>query len=173
MPGSQLEYGYNALSSNHAFGSERRLTILFTVVFVAHSRPSRSIRVHTSHVIVIVVVSNLSHDPVHIRNHLVLDLHFLVPEVRLDRLMFLLVERRECVFWARFGDKFEIESSSRARAEVHAHSREYDLVYVGQLDEGGLFRHEEDIFLKEEKIALDSFQVGFDTGEAGMAEDID
>lgn len=33
---------------------------------------------------------------------------------------------------------------------------------VGELDEGRLLRHEEDVFLEQEEVALDGLEVGLD-----------
>lgn len=41
---------------------------------------------------------------------------------------------------------------------------------IGELNEGWLLGHKEDVFLEEEEVALDSFQIGFDAGVTITAE---
>ena len=71
--------------------------------------------------------------------------------------MLLLVDRRERVLGPELRDDLHIE---RARGgDAGADAGKDDLMNVGDFDEHGLFRDEEDEFFEHEEIALDGFQV--------------
>lgn len=99
---------------------------------------------------------------VDIRDHLVLQPELFILEVRLHRLVFLLVDRRERVLRSCLGDDLEIERTSGGSTHARANAREDTLVDIRELDERRLFGDEEDVFFEDEEIALYSLEVRFD-----------
>ena len=80
--------------------------------------------------------------------------------------MLLLVDRREAELRSTLCDDLDIEGSRSRSAHAGTNTGEDDLVDVLDLDEGGLFADEEDVFFKQEEVALNSFEIGFDAGVA-------
>ena len=77
--------------------------------------------------------------------------------------MFIPIDRRKVVFWSTFGDYFEVKGSPGRSSCTGTHTGENHLVDVANLDQSGLFGDKEDVTLKKEEIALNGFEVGFET----------
>ena len=83
--------------------------------------------------------------------------------------MFISIDRREIVFWTALSHDFKVESSSRRSSCTGTYTGKDYLVDVANLDQSRLFGDEEDITFKEEEIALNGFEIGFETWVAVSA----
>jgi hypothetical protein len=74
----------------------------------------------------------------------------------------LFIDRRERIFGPMFRDDLHIKRAGSGNASPNA--RKDDLMDVGDFYEHRLLRDEKNEFFEHEEIALNSFQVGFETG---------
>lgn len=110
------------------------------------------IRINALHlIIVIIVIPSNSSQQICIGDHLVLDLDLLILQIRLEIVVFFLVDGRKCVLRAALCRDLHIKCS---RARTRTNAGEGELVDVAEFHEGGLFGNEEDILFENEEIAL-------------------